>query len=146
MPARGQGLRDPPRAAVAAAADLLEPALQSAVRRVEAQRDDVDREVVPAHRQLCAGDERNAGFVGGRARLVEAGRLVMVGEREDVDPTGRRAAHHLRGREQAVGAGRVAVQVVAHQWVDEGGQARIIAAGALRLASGLALGRNGAAA
>ena len=42
------------------------PPSEHVVRRVEAQRDDVNRDVLPAHRQLRAGDERDAGFVGRR--------------------------------------------------------------------------------
>ena len=97
---------------VAPAADRLEPGRERRVRRIDLQRDDVDREVLPAHRQLGPADEADSRRVGGRAaprpaRDVRRGRSARARRR----PRAAARATTSDGRQQAVGMGRMAVEV-----------------------------------
>ena len=60
------------------------------------ERDHVQRDVAPAHRELGAVDQADAGLARGFARLGESGDLVVVGQREDVHAARCRARGRAR--------------------------------------------------
>ena len=53
------------------------------------------------------------GVAGGLLRLAQAAHDVVIGQREDIDAALRRTRDDRRRRKQAVGMGRMAVEVVA---------------------------------
>ena len=60
-----------------------------------------------------AGDKAHACAFCGGARLGETADFVVIGQRPHVDAALRRALRDGSGRQQAVGVGRMAVQIVA---------------------------------
>ncbi len=109
----GQRVGDAPRPLVAPAADGSEPLLQLGAFGIDAERDDVQRDVVPAHRKFAAIDETDTRVLGGRAGLLQPAGFVVIGERPDVDATSGCATGDFGRGQKAVGMGRMAMQVVA---------------------------------
>ena len=99
-------------ARIAAAAHMGEAVDQRLEGRIEAEGDDMHRLVVaPGHRNLRAVEELHAQGVGLGARLNQPADLVVVGQRQQFDAVAMGATHHGGRREQAVGNGRMAVEI-----------------------------------
>jgi hypothetical protein len=63
------------------------------------------------HGDLGAGHEADAQPLRGLGRLAEAGKRVMVGQRERADADCARVGDERGGRQRPVGSRRVAVQI-----------------------------------
>ena len=73
----------------------------------------MQRELAPAHRELCPGNQAQVRFASLGLSFGQPGELVVVGEGNHVDSPLGRPPDEGRGRQQAVGVGRMAVEVVA---------------------------------
>ena len=78
---------------------------------VKAQADDVHGDIGKGHGNLDARQVLHALRAGRFERLLLAADLVVIGQRPQIDPVGRRTRRQLLGRERAIGRGGVAVQV-----------------------------------
>ena len=87
---------------------------QVLVPGIDAQPEDVHGAAAPGHRDLDAVDELHALVQRRRARVVEARKLVVVGQGPYCDAGARGAPRNLGRSERAVGNVRVAVQVDIH--------------------------------
>ena len=111
-PGFGQRLADASRALQPTGADRCEAVAQGGTLRVDAQRQDVQGDFAPAHRELRAGNQTQVGFAGRGLGLGQAGELVVVGQGQDVNPPQGGALDERGGRQQPVGVGRMAMEVV----------------------------------
>jgi hypothetical protein len=118
----GQPLGHFLRALAAAAARVVEALRHCGVVRIEAQADDVHRLAGKGHRDLGAGQVANP--IGARRGgcAVLAAHLVVIGERPQLDPVGRRTRGQFFGRQGAVGDHGMAVQI----GVEDGGHIVIL--------------------
>ena len=102
--------RDRPR--FAGRANAGEPGFERRVRGIDAQRNDVHRVRLPAHRQFGARNERDARVLCGCTGFGKARGFVVIRERIDVHTTERGAAHDGLRRQQAVGVRGMGMQIV----------------------------------
>jgi hypothetical protein len=109
---RGQALRHEPGALASTASDGGEAVDQNRVVGVDPERHDVNRDVLPRDRELRAADEADARGLSGLLRFREAAHDVVVGQRQDIDASLRRARDDRGRRQQSIGMGRMAVEVV----------------------------------
>jgi len=110
---RCQRIGDAAGAMRAPVADRRQSGEQRRALGIDAKCHDVQGDVAPADRKLGAGNKAHAGVLRGRARLGQPADLVVVGQRPDIDAAQRRALRDGGGRQQSVGVGRMAVQIVA---------------------------------
>jgi len=107
-------LGDPFCAGIAAATHLLQALDQCRVTVIEAEADDVNGFSRERHRDLDTIDEAQPQFPRHTGRLVESAELVVIGQREQFDTVGCRAAHDRLGFEPAIGHRGMAMQVCVH--------------------------------
>jgi hypothetical protein len=109
--APAQTLADLGEAFAAQRAHLGEVRLEGGRRGIDAETEHMQRQAVPARRDLDPGHEAQARGRTGRGRLVAACRGVVVGERRRADAAPGREAHQGGRRQQAVRMMAVQVQV-----------------------------------
>ncbi len=114
--------------------EIGQSGLQHRRRRIDAQAEDVEQPPPPGHADLDAGNELDALPAGLDRGFVETGRRIVIGQGQDVDPSTPRPDHQIRGREEAIGGPRMAVQVV-----DDGSVAPGQRAGVMDFCHGLLL-------
>jgi hypothetical protein len=79
---------------------------------VDAVAEDVQVVAVPVERgDLGRGDDAHAVLAAGGERLVDAVDRVVVGQREQLHPGGRRPGHDFGRGQRAVGVKRMRLQV-----------------------------------
>ncbi len=109
---RREGLADPAGAGRSSDPNGVEPFGQHRMGRIDSQRDDVQRAVVPAHRKLGSADELDSRVSRSGSRFGKAAHFVMIGQRKDVDAARGGACNDRGRRQKTIGMRRVAVQIV----------------------------------
>ena len=74
----------------------------------------MDRLPAPGNRDLDAIYKVDPDLSRGHLRLLEAGELIVIGQRQEVDTARRGASDQVRGRKAPIRNIRVAVQIDAH--------------------------------
>ena len=95
----------------AQAGQCLDREPQRICRGIDAEPDDVQAPSLPARRHLDARDRGNAAGARDGGRRLEPGDRVVIGEREQPDAGVGDHRRERRGRQHAVRAGRMQVQV-----------------------------------
>ena len=85
--------------------------IESGMRLVDLQSDDVNSLAAPVRRQLDAGHEADSGGNARVARFGETGGGVVVGERKGADLARARAFDERGRRQHAIGKMAVRVEV-----------------------------------
>ena len=85
--------------------------VQTAIRRIETEADDMNRRASPLDRYLDTRDKSHAGLLGRLAGARQTAEIVVIGQCPEVDRVGRRPPRHVLRRQQAVGNDRVAMEI-----------------------------------
>ena len=99
------------QARLASLEDRIEVRIESGMRLVHLQSDDVNSLAAPGRRQLDTGHETDPGGNARLARFTETGDGVVIGQRERADPARTRAFHERGRRQHAIGKMAVRVEV-----------------------------------